>query len=223
MHRYLTLSEIFHSRLFQRLAGGSLLAAFVFILAAGTPAHAQTFFTKTYTISRGPQISCCQSGMTYGFTPVLHDATISGNVEIFYITATANASISGADPNGIAGMTWEIFLGPSVQDCGFPVGQQAGSINLDSYTCSDTIATTQLIFNTNGEFNTIPAAGHYLGTYDFPKATFKANDLGQFISGTTAPSFFADGLSLQVLNWSGDVDVDLQMATITITVAGAME
>jgi hypothetical protein len=218
----------FHSRPLQRLAafaaGCSFLAAFVFALAGATPAHAQTFFKKTYTIAHGPEVSCCQNGMSYGFTPVLHDASISGNVEIFSITATANASVKLTDPNGIAGMTWEIFLGPSVADCGFPVGQQhAAFIDLTTYTCSASLATTQLIFNTNGVFNTAPTAGHYEGGYDFPKATFKANDLGQLVSETTAPAFFADGLSLQVLNWSGDQGADLQMASITITVAGAMQ
>src|SRR5579864_5277934 len=112
-----------------------ILAALFILGLLPSAINAQTEFKKTYKVGRGPEVSCCQNGMSFGFTPVLHDPSIAGNVEITLITASSGAKVLATDPNGIAGTTWEIFLGPDVEACGFPVGQQSGSINLNTYTC----------------------------------------------------------------------------------------
>ncbi len=193
------------------------------LLALPSVLNAQTRFQKTYKVGRGPEVSCCQNGMAFGFTSIVHDPSIAGTVEITLITASSGGKVIATDPNGIAGTTWEIFLGPAVDACAFPVGQQrGGAVNLETYTCSTTDASTQLIFNTNGMFTTAPTAGHFLGSYDFPQTTFKANDIGQLVSAVTSTSSFPNGLSLQVLNWGGDVGADTQFGEITVTVSGIM-
>lgn len=200
------------------------LAGVLFFLISAGLANSQTTFKKTYQLGVGPLVSCCQNGMSYGFTSVLHDPSITGNVQITFISASAGGLVTATDPNGIAGTTWEIFLGPDVDGCAFPAGRHhAASISLTTYTCSTTNASTQLIFNTNGQFTTIPTGAYYQGGYNFVNQVFKANDLGQFIFATTSASSFPDGLSLQILNWGGDQGAAIQYGQISVTVAGIIE
>jgi hypothetical protein len=101
-------------------------------LAYSQPVYSQTSFTKTYQLGGGIEVACCAKGpMSWGFTPVIQDTSLSGNVEITSVSVSESGNILATDPHGVAGMTWEVFIGsPS---CGFPVGQLQGSVNLGTY------------------------------------------------------------------------------------------
>src|SRR5579862_802416 len=185
----------------------------VFAAVFGVPARGQSF-SKTYQLGGPIHVSCCVNGMAYGFTPVIQDASISGNVQITSISVSDTGNIAATDPNGIAGTTWEVFVGSS--SCGFPVGQQQGIISLNTYSCN---AQTQLIFNTNGNF-TAPAAGVFSGSYNFQTNTLTTNDIGQLITGTTATTNLTQGLFAQILLWGGDQGADLTLNNISITING---
>jgi YVTN family beta-propeller protein len=191
----------------------AFLAVFV-ILVCATPVLSQTPFTKTYQLGGNIGVSCCTGAMTYGFTPVIQDHSLSGNVQITSVSFSDTGNISATDPNHTAGTTWEIFIGTT--SCGFPAGQQQGSISLSTYTCS---SPTQLVANTNGNF-VAPTSGVFAASYNFQTAAFTANDTGQLISASTVPFTLNNGLFLQVLLWGGDVGASLQLNNITVTVTG---
>ena len=95
------------------------------------PAYSQTTFTRTYQLGGGIEVACCAKGpMSWGFTPVIQDTSLSGNIQITSISASDSGNILATDPNGVAGTTWEIFVGPA--PCGFPVGEVQGVIQLQT-------------------------------------------------------------------------------------------
>lgn len=191
-----------------------LLAAF---LMMSHFAFSQTSFTRTYQLGGGIEVACCAKGpMSWGFTPVIQDTSLSGNVQITSISVSDSGNILATDPHGVAGTTWEIFVGNA--SCGFPAGEVQGVVNLGTYSCS---APTQLIFNTNGVFSP-PASGTFAASFDFTTGTFTANDLGAFILGTNVPSNLTQGLFVQVMLWGGDNPSDLILSDISVTVAGTV-
>src|SRR6202790_4365761 len=207
------------SFLFRYLTFGLQLAVLVSLtcFAFPGPASAQTPFTRTYQLGGNIEVSCCTNGMSYGFTPVIQDNSLSGPIQITSISASDNGSILATDPSGVAGTTWEIFVGTA--SCGFPVGQISHvSIQLGTYTCS---SATQLIFNTNGTF-TAPASGTFAGSYNFEASTFTANDMGALVSAHTTPSTLSQGLFVQILLWGGDQGADLKLSNISLTITGTV-
>ncbi|HEY4977991.1 MAG TPA: hypothetical protein VII25_02380, partial [Candidatus Acidoferrum sp.] len=117
----------------------ALLALFALLLCS-SPAFSQTPFTKTYQLGGGLEVSCCTGPMGYGFTPLIQDHSLGGNITINSISVSDDGNIIATDPNGTAGTTWEIFVGNS--SCGFPVGELHGTISLSTYTCA---SPTQLV------------------------------------------------------------------------------
>ncbi len=184
------------------------------LLTCCTAAFSQTAFTRTYQLGSGIEVSCCTAGMAYGFTPLIQDHSLGGNVQINSISVSDDASIVATDVNGVAGTTWEVFVGTG--SCGFPVGEQHGTISLSTYSCS---SPTHLFFNTNGNF-TAPQLGTFSGTYNFLTSTLTTNDTGALVSASTTPSTLTQGLYLQILLWGGDVGADLKLSNITVTVTG---
>ncbi len=183
-------------------------------------AFSQTPFSRTYNLGGGIEIACCADGQFYGFTPLIQDTSLSGNVKIDSVSVSDNAKILVANNgNCCAGTTWEIFIGSA--SCGFPVGQEEGGISLATYTCNAENAETQLIFNTNGIFSP-PAIGKFAGKYNFVTGKFTANDIGTFLSATTSPSDLKQGLFAQILLWSGDQDIELGLKSISITITGVI-
>src|ERR1700689_1008879 len=82
------------------------------------PAYSQMTFTRTYQLGGGIEVACCAKGpRSWGFTPVIQDTSLSGNIQITSISASDSGNILATDPNGVAGTTWEIFVGPA--PCGF--------------------------------------------------------------------------------------------------------
>jgi hypothetical protein len=184
------------------------------------PVSAQTPFTRTYQLGGGIEVACCAKGpMSWGFTPVIRDTSLSGNVQITSVAVSDSGSVLATDRNGVAGTTWEIFIGAS--PCGFPAGELQGSVSLTTYSCSSSTASTQLIFNTNTVFSgPVPQSGIFSASENFITNVFTASDIGQFISGTTTASNVTQGLYLQVLLWGGDVGADLKVSNISVTVTG---
>lgn len=200
------------------IPGATKLALILLVcLVCSGSVYSQTSFTRTYHFGGSIEVACCSKGpMSWGFTPVIQDTSLSGNIQINSISVTDTGSISATDPNGVAGTTWEIFVGSS--PCGFPVGEVTGVVNLSTYSCN---APTQLVFNTNGVFQA-PATGTFSGSYNFTTATFTANDMGAFVSDTNAPANLTQGLFAQILLWGGDVGADLTLSNISITVTGTV-
>lgn len=184
------------------------------VLICSLPALAQTPFTKTYQLGGNIEVACCNGPMAYGFTPVIQDHSLGGNVQITSVSFSDTGNIYTTDPNGIAGTTWELFVGTT--SCGFPVGQLHGNINLSTYTCG---SPTKLVVNTNGNF-VAPTTGAFSASYNFQTSVFTANDIGALVSASTAPSTLNSGLFLQVLLWGGDQGADLRLDNITVTVSG---
>ena len=184
-------------------------------------ASSQTSFTRTYQLGGGIEVACCSKGpMSWGFTPVIQDTSLSGSVQITSISASDSGNILATDPNGVAGTTWEIFVGST--PCGFPVGEVQGVIQLGTYSCT---APTQLIFNTNLVFPAPGSTGTYAASFNFGTSTFTTVDSSQLsglVLGTTAPTNLNQGLFLQILLWGGDVGADLQLSNITVTVTGTL-
>jgi YVTN family beta-propeller protein len=194
-----------------------LLLVAIGFLFGSTPSFAQTPFSRTYHLNGNIEVSCCTNGESYGFTSLVQDTTLSGPLKITSISVSDSGNIITTDPNGVAGTTWEIFVGNS--SCGFPVGQfNNGSIQVGTYTCG---AATQLIFNTNGTF-TAPTSGAFAGSYNFQSAQLTTNDLGQFVSASNNPTSLSSGLYVQVLLWGGDVGADLKLSNISLTVTGTI-
>jgi YVTN family beta-propeller protein len=192
-----------------------VLALLIGCLLASHYAVSQTSFTRTYQLGSGIEVACCAKGpMSWGFTPVIQDTSLSGNIQITSISVSDNGNILATDPNGVAGTTWELFIGNS--SCGFPVGELQGVVNLTTYSCN---TQTQLILNTNGVFSA-PATGTFAATYNFTTSTFTANDTGQLISGSTATTNLTQGLFVQLLLWGGDQGADLILSNISVTITG---
>lgn len=199
------------------------ISAFVLFacLVCSQTAFSQTPFKNTYSLGGGIEIACCANGQFYGFTPVIQDTSLTGKVKIFSVSVSDKANISIANNgNCCAGTTWEIFIGSA--SCGFPVGQEEGGISLATYSCSASNASTQLVFNTNGVFSP-PTVGKFAGKYNFQTGKFTTNDIGTFLSATTAPTDMPQGLFAQILLWSGDQDIELFLKNISITVEGVIE
>jgi len=197
--------------------GGSfrVLALLIGCLLASHYAVSQTSFTRTYQLGSGIEVACCAKGpMSWGFTPVIQDTSLSGNIQITSISVSDNGNILATDPNGVAGTTWELFIGNS--SCGFPVGELQGVVNLTTYSCN---TQTQLILNTNGVFSA-PGTGNFAATYNFTSSTFTANDTGQLISASTATTNLTQGLFVQLLLWGGDQGADLILSNISVTITG---
>jgi hypothetical protein len=144
-------------------------------LICSHPAFSQTTFTRTYQLGGGIEVACCAKGpMSWGFTPVIQDMSVAGNVQITSVSVSDTGNILATDPNGVAGTTWQVFIGPA--SCGFPVGELQGLVQLSTYSCN---TPTQLILNTNGVFSA-PATGTYAASFNFTTGTFTANDIGAF-------------------------------------------
>lgn len=210
-------------RNFSRRLRCRLINAFVLFacLVCSHIAFSGTPFTKTYNLGGGIEIACCADGQFYGFTPLIQDTSLSGTVKIASVSASDDARILVANNgNCCAGTTWEIFVGSA--SCGFPVGQEEGGISLGTYTCNAEDAETQIIFNTNGVFSP-PTTGKFAGEYNFNSQKFTANDMGTFISASTSPSELTQGLFVQILLWSGDQDIEMDLKNISITIKGVIE
>ena len=102
-----------HCRRFVRTLARRVTIGCLILLFYAFPAVSQTF-TRTYQLGGGLQVACCNfgSGLLYGFTPLIQDPTLTGNVRITSISVSANGNVNGTDPNGIAGTSWQIFAGP---------------------------------------------------------------------------------------------------------------
>jgi RHS repeat-associated protein len=194
-------------------SGCSFLLLVSFCLSL--PGKAQTPFTRTYSLGGGINVSCCTGGMSWGFTPVIQDTSLTGEVQITSITVSDSANILAVDYNSVAGTTWEIFAGTA--SCGFPPGEDTGVISTGTYQCPN--AQTELIFNTNAVWSP-PATGTFAGSFNFQTGVLSTNDLGQFILGATSPMTLTQGLYVQILLWGGDVGANLNLSNISITITG---
>lgn len=167
--------------------------------------------TATYSFSNPLELGCC-SPLTYGFTSLIHDATITGqDLQVASITLTATATVTTPDPYGDAGFDWIVSIGS--QPFGSPAGQESGGnpagitntapTQLHTAQASSATAGTTLTFKT---------------TYNFRSATLTSNPAGHIVADSAPVMNLSSGLYIQVFAWTGDTNAVLTLSNIQAVV-----
>jgi hypothetical protein len=202
-------------------------AAFLFLallfeqIAFSTAARAEPIsFSETFQLGGSFELACCASGYLYGITSVGHDASLIGVIHVTSIAVSLSNGVSATDPNGFAGASWQVFVGPNSP--GFSPGQQSsGFITYSSFASA---SPTQLFFAENdiyqpGDANTLT------GAYDFTSGVLSSNaTAGATLVGASNAAFPATaGMFVQVALWGGDVGFDETVGNVTVTVTGTID
>jgi hypothetical protein len=192
------------------VAGVAIVAAATWMQASA----AQTF-QKTFNVPGAITTACC-TGYSYGFTGVINDPELTGNVAITSISVSAVANITSPDLINNAGLDWEVFIGPAA--FGLPVGQVTASSVYPGNIFAP--SSVQLRF---AEISQGAAGGvmTFNGTYNFQTNLLTTNAQTMiFKAAAAAPLDLSNGLVLQAFLWSGALGSNITWTNISVTVAG---
>jgi uncharacterized protein (TIGR03437 family) len=157
-------------------------------------------------------LACCSS-IQYGFTSVIHDATIAGpTAQVTSISVTGTITANSPDIDGDASFDWEVFIDPSPST--IPPGPSTGNpANVVSP------ALTQF-HSAQGTATAAGAAIRFQATYDFGTTAYTPAPGSHVVSASAAPMSPTSGLYVQVFAWSGAINVDLTLSNIVVVVSG---
>ncbi len=198
-----------------RLAGIALCAGF--LLLSGFSTEAQTPFTRTYTFNNSLDLACCSLPYNYGFTDLVQDTSISAsNVQITSIAISGSISVASPDVNGAVGFDWDVFIGPS--SFGFAAGQVSNS---SAYPGSITSNAPTLFLSALGSPARPGTTIAFGDEFNFQTNKFTTNNpFFNFKEALTSPMNLTNGLYLQVLAWSGAVNIHLILSNVQVIVTG---
>ncbi len=180
-----------------------------FLALGGGLLVAQT--TTTYSFPNTLALDCC-SPLTYGFTNLIHDGTITGqSLQVASITVSATVNVSAPDPYGDAGFDWIVSIAP--QPFGSPAGQESG-FNPGSITST---APTQL-HTAQASPATAGSTITFETVYNFRSAIFTSNPTGHIVADSAPVMNLSSGLYIQIFAWTGDTNAMMTLSNIQAVV-----
>jgi hypothetical protein len=183
--------------------------------------------TRTYNLG-SVQATCCNQdnvpGWVYGFSSVVNDPSVTGNVNITSMAVTATVCYSLVADGGGFSFDWGVFADPG--SLGLPVGQVSSTTDPSTLTSPAAFQWRAVQTGNISTFTYDPSCGATSSvvtmTYNFADNSLATSGGGTatLLSAAGAPVMTTDGLNLQFFGWT-DVNANvLSFSNVTVTITG---